>query len=98
MRSLCDRLGVPEVADVRATSLSTLVHMAAGGLGVTVLPAMAAALGRAAGLRSVPFSGRAPGRTIGLAFRPGTARREELTAVARVLRRRAPAGTAPLPA
>ena len=98
MRSLCDRLGVPEVTDVRATSLSTLVHMAAGGLGVTVLPAMAAAQGRAAGLRTVPFSGRSPLRTIGLALRPGSARRDELLLVARVLRRRAPAGTVPLPA
>jgi LysR family transcriptional regulator, hydrogen peroxide-inducible genes activator len=97
--AVCDRLGAPEATDVRATSLPTLVHMAAGGLGVTVLPAMAAhAPGAdAAGLRMVRFRGEAPFRTIGLAFRPSTARREELGLVAGVLRRRAPPGTTALP-
>jgi LysR family hydrogen peroxide-inducible transcriptional activator len=94
--SLCDRLGVPEVTDVRATSLTTLVHMASGGLGVTVLPAMAAGTAAAAALRTVPFRGKPPSRTIVLAFRPTTARRRELDAVAAVLRDRAPAGTQPL--
>lgn len=78
---------------MRATSLTTLAHMAAGGLGITVLPAMAASAGAAAGLRTVPFRGDAPTRTLALAFRPTTARRAELLAVAEVLRDRAPAGT-----
>lgn len=96
--SLCDRLGVPEVTDVRATSLTTLVQMAAGGLGVTVLPAMAFAhRASVAGLRPVPFHGPAPYRTIALALRPGSARREEMRAVADVLRRRAPDGTVAVP-
>jgi len=97
--SLCDRLGVPEVTDLRATSLTTLIHMAAGGMGVTVLPSMAAAPGAPATavLRTVPFSGPPPARTIALAFRPTTARRQELAAVARILRDRAPPGTVPLP-
>ena len=98
MLSLCDRLGVPEVTDVRATSLTTLIHMASGGLGVTVLPAMAAAPGApaAAVLRMVPFRGTPPSRTIALAFRGTTARRSELEEVARILRDRAPPGTLPL--
>lgn len=98
MLSLCDRLGVPEVTDLRATSLTTLVHMASGGLGVTVLPAMAAAPGSPATavLRTVPFRGTPPSRTIALAFRGTTARRAELGEVARVLRDRAPPGTLPL--
>lgn len=95
--SLCDRAGLSEATDVRATSLTTLSHMAAGGLGVTVLPAMALGnrfglAGPAAPLRAVPFRGSAPFRTIGLAFRTTTARREELLAVADVLRSRAPDG------
>jgi DNA-binding transcriptional LysR family regulator len=72
--------------------------MAGGGLGVTVLPAMAAPLGAAAGLATVPFKGAAAGRTIALAFRPTSTRRAEIEKVAEVLRRRAPAGTAALPA
>jgi LysR family hydrogen peroxide-inducible transcriptional activator len=98
--SLCDRLGVPEVTDLRATSLTTLVHMASGGMGVTVLPSMAAAPGSpaTAALRTVPFRGTPPARTIVLAFRPTTARRQELAAVTRILRERAPAGTVPVPA
>lgn len=93
--SLCDRLGVPEVTDVRATSLTTLVQMAAGGLGLTVLPAMAfASRAGAAGLRAVPFGGAAPYRTIALAIRPGTSRRAEIEALADVIRRRRPEGTA----
>lgn len=96
--SVCDRLGVPEVDDVRATSLTTLVHMTAGGLGITVLPAMASGgvtptAGGPDGVRTLPFAGRAPFRTICLAFRPTTARRTELRAVADVLRRRRPPGT-----
>ncbi|MCE9634499.1 MAG: LysR family transcriptional regulator [Planctomycetes bacterium] len=94
--SFCERLGVRESADVRATSLTTLVHMAAGGLGVTLLPAMASSLGLGAGLTLVPFGSRAPSRTIVLAFRPTTARRDELRAVADVLRSRPPAGTVSL--
>ena len=98
--TVCDRLGLPEATDVRATSLTTLAHMAAGGLGVTVLPAMSLGagsglVGPAAPLRAVRFQGRAPFRTIGLAFRPTTARRVEIEAVADVLRRRAPDGTEP---
>jgi LysR family hydrogen peroxide-inducible transcriptional activator len=96
--SLCDRIGVPEVTDLRATSLTTLTHMAAGGLGLTVLPSMAVegagSLAPADGpLRTLPFRGKPPFRTIGLAFRPATARRDEIRAVANVLRKRPPAGT-----
>lgn len=97
--SVCDRLGAAEATDVRATSLQTLVHMAAGGLGVTLLPAIAAhaAGADAAGLRVVAFRGEAPYRTIGLAFRASTARRSELESIAAVLRRRAPPGATPIP-
>jgi LysR family hydrogen peroxide-inducible transcriptional activator len=96
--SLCERLGVPEVTDLRATSLTTLTHMAAGGLGITVLPAMAAegagSLSAAQGpLVVLPFRAPEPYRTIGLAFRSESARRAEIETVARVLRRRPPAGT-----
>jgi LysR family hydrogen peroxide-inducible transcriptional activator len=96
--SLCDRLGVPEATDLRATSLTTLVQMAASGLGITILPAMAAGprLHPSAALRTLRFRGAAPYRTVALAFRPTTARRAELERVAEVLRRRLPEGVEPL--
>ena len=99
--SLCERLGIAEVNDLRATSLTTLTQMAAGGLGITVLPAMAAdapgSLTLAGGpLAAVPFRAPVPYRTIGLAFRAVSARRGEIEKIARVLHRRPPSGTSPV--
>jgi len=38
---ICREAGASEVGDVRATSLTTLLQMVAGGLGITLLPAIA---------------------------------------------------------
>jgi LysR family hydrogen peroxide-inducible transcriptional activator len=94
--SLCRRLGARESFDVRATNLATLVLMTAGGLGVTVLPAMASPL-ITESVRAVPLRERAAFRTIGLVWRRGAARADELRAVGAVLRETAPAGTKELP-
>lgn len=71
-----------------ATSLFTLTQMARSGLGATLLPEMAvrSGLAKTAGLKAVPFSGRAPLRRIGVAWRKGSGRREEAEAIAAVLR------------
>lgn len=76
---MCHIAGAPEVGDFRASSLPTLVEMVSGGEGVTLVPSLtAAALERTqTNLVFVPFAEPAPARTIGLAWRPTSARTEE---------------------
>ena len=75
-------------ADVGATSLATLVQMVAGGLGVTLLPRLAADGGAAAGAAVAirPFAEPVIGRSIGVAWRAGSAREEEARLLAALLR------------
>jgi LysR family hydrogen peroxide-inducible transcriptional activator len=77
----CARAKVREL-EFRATSLSTLAQMVAGGLGVTLLPELAVAteLQRAA-LSVRPFSSPPPARTIALVWR----KRSPITAALRRL-------------
>lgn len=77
----------PGEAEVRATSLFTLVQMAAGGLGVSLLPRMAADAGVAGADVAVrPFDPPLIGRQIGIAWRTGAARADEARALAGVLK------------
>jgi len=75
-------------AEVSATSLHTLVQMVAGGMGVTLLPKLAAEGGAAAGAHVAirPFAEPMVGRTIGIAWREGGPREEEAKRLAGVLR------------
>ena len=67
--AVCTRARVRE-GEFRATSLSTLAHMVAGGAGVTLLPQLAVPTEAARiGLRVRPFTDPAPHRTIGLVWR-----------------------------
>jgi LysR family transcriptional regulator, hydrogen peroxide-inducible genes activator len=76
----------PGQDDVRATSLFTLVQMAAGGLGVSLLPRMAADAGLAGeGLVVRAFDPPVIGRQIGLAWRRGSGRLIEVKALAALL-------------
>jgi LysR family hydrogen peroxide-inducible transcriptional activator len=69
----CARAGAEEAA-FRATSLATLVQMAASGMGVTLLPRLALALENRDGmLRVRPFAPAAPTRTLALVWRRGAA-------------------------
>jgi LysR family transcriptional regulator, hydrogen peroxide-inducible genes activator len=80
-------LAKPGQEDVRATSLFTLVQMAAGGLGVSLLPRMAADAGLAGeGLIVRPFEPPVIGRQIGLAWRRGSGRLVEIKALAALLK------------
>jgi LysR family transcriptional regulator, hydrogen peroxide-inducible genes activator len=73
----------PGQDDVRATSLFTLVQMAAGGLGVSLLPKMAADAGLAGdGLVTRRFTPPVVGRQIGVAWRRGSGRLAEVKAMA----------------
>jgi LysR family hydrogen peroxide-inducible transcriptional activator len=67
-------------AEVSATSLPTLVQMVSGGMGVTLLPKLAADGGVAAGAHELAlrrFSAPLVGRSIGVAWRDGAQREEE---------------------
>jgi LysR family hydrogen peroxide-inducible transcriptional activator len=84
--AVCRAAGAPE-AELRATSLATLVPMVAGGLGITLLPEMAAAaLVVKKGGVGLARLAEHPGRTIGLAWRMSSARGRELGLLAERLR------------
>ncbi|HRE44395.1 MAG TPA: LysR substrate-binding domain-containing protein, partial [Terricaulis sp.] len=67
---------------------ATLVQMVAGGMGVTLLPKIAAEGGAAAGahVEMRPFAEPIVGRSIGVAWREGGQREEEARLLASLLR------------
>jgi LysR family hydrogen peroxide-inducible transcriptional activator len=71
-----------------ATSLHTLVQMVASGLGITLLPRLAVDGGitRDTGVELRPLTGEGAWRTIGLAWRPRSARVADYRAFASLLR------------
>ena len=75
-------------ADVTATSLPTLVHMVAGGLGVSLLPKLAIDAGVTSGadveLRA--FETPLIGRRIGIAWRTGSPRASEAQMIGEIVR------------
>lgn len=80
--AVCHRAAATE-ASVRATSLSTLAQMVAGGAGITLLPEIALpAENRARGLVTRPFGTRGPHRTLVLAWRRTSPSTQAIRAVA----------------
>ncbi|MEO0465518.1 MAG: hydrogen peroxide-inducible genes activator [Pseudomonadota bacterium] len=69
----------PRGTEVSATSLQTLIQMVAGGLGISLVPRLAVDDGLLTGVdvAVTPFSPPLKGRSIGLAWRAGSARIEE---------------------
>jgi LysR family transcriptional regulator, hydrogen peroxide-inducible genes activator len=94
--SVCGAAPGRRAAEVSATSLQTLVQMVGFGMGVTLLPRLAAEGGAAAGaaVEMRPFSEPVMGRIIGMAWREGGPRAEEAQLLARLLRE-GPFGTKP---
>ena len=92
--SFCRGSGVDPVTDVRAASLATLVQLVAAGLGITLLPASAAAVEvpAGAGLVTRPFAKPQPHRTIGLVWRTTSTRATEYALLAETARQHLPAG------
>lgn len=76
---MCRPGAAREVDDFRASSLPTLIEMVAGGVGITLLPLMAVASTARTqpDLTFVPFERPPPSRTIGLVWRPTSARTKE---------------------
>jgi LysR family hydrogen peroxide-inducible transcriptional activator len=88
---VCQVAGASEVGDFRASSLGTLVEMVLSGVGITLLPTLAVEAVRrtGSGLRLVPFASPAPRRTIGLAWRPSSARQGEFELLGEIMRAQA---------
>jgi len=85
---VCRLAGAQERAGIRATSTETLRQMVAGGVGVTLLPQLAALppATMPSGLRLLTFTDPAPQRSLALFWRPSSAQRALLPKVAEVLR------------
>lgn len=83
---VCELAGTEE-QDFRATSLETLRQMVAAGLGITLLPRLAAEgpFASARGLVVRPFAPPAPNRVIGAAWRRSTSRAVAIAAVCNII-------------
>lgn len=89
--AFCARAKAREM-EFRATSLSTLAQMVAGGAGVTLLPEMALPVeARRADLEVRRFAAPAPARTIALVWRARSALAGVLRPLASTMRRGSPA-------
>ena len=79
--------------DLQATSLSTLVQMVGGGLGLTLVPRLAVDVEtrREPNIAVLPLADRPPTREIALVWRSESARSRDLTLLGEMLR----AGMAP---
>lgn len=88
--AVCDAAGLPRgsVADVGAASLATLVQLVAAGLGVTLLPATAAAVEARPGngITARPFDAPAPSRTVVFVWRERSPRADAYLELARLVR------------
>jgi LysR family transcriptional regulator, hydrogen peroxide-inducible genes activator len=70
--ALCQKLNASEAQNFRATSLETLRHMVAAGVGITLIPKLAC--DARSSISYIPFSMPKPLRTIGLVWRSSTAK------------------------
>lgn len=98
--SVCRAAGVPtdeRSGDFRATSIETLRHMVAAGMGVTLLPALAVRDDEEARTHVVvrPFDAPSPSRRMALAWRKTHPRAADFRALAEFVRAKAPERVAP---
>ncbi len=85
--AVCERAQARDLAQLGATSLTTLLRMVAGGLGVTLVPRCAvAAEGRGGGVAFLPFADPVPARRLALAFRGTTSRSKDYERLAELMR------------
>lgn len=81
--AVCHSIDQRRLRSFGATSLTTLLELVAAGQGITLLPEMAAdrsvqADGR---IRLIPFEDPEPARTLGVAWRKGSPRRQDFVAL-----------------
>lgn len=86
--SLCRLKPRPGREQVAATSLGTLVNMVAGGLGVSLIPRLAADYGLPIGsdVAIRPFTTPVIGRQIGIAWKTGSPREAEAREIGEIVR------------
>jgi len=72
---VCQKHGIDEETDFRATSLETLRQMVKGGTGITFMP-KAAIQADEEGIQYIPFEKPAPSRSIGLLWRKSSSRKQ----------------------
>lgn len=86
--AVCDETNAEERDGFQATSLETLRHMVAAGVGITLLPQLSvhSPVPVSPDLALVRFQAPAPFRRIGLVWRRSSANREVLLEVAQVFR------------
>jgi len=80
---VCSNVPLTEDQDFRATSLETLRQMVAAGLGITLLPRLAAEgpIAGTKGLEFRPFAPPSPSRIVGAAWRRSSTREVAIVAV-----------------
>jgi LysR family hydrogen peroxide-inducible transcriptional activator len=86
--SLCNLAGAADVAEFGATSLATITQLVGNGYGVTILPEMALGI-EARNLDDIAvarFAPPRPSRTIGLAWRETSPRKEDFLEFGRLVR------------
>lgn len=95
---VCQLAGAEEYVGFQATSLETLRHMVAAGVGVTLLPELSVQppVPHPGSVRLLRFEDPVPYRDIGLFWRPGSVYRTLMPEVARALRQPAPGPVTPL--
>jgi LysR family hydrogen peroxide-inducible transcriptional activator len=95
--AFCATKGRDQSAGLGATSLTTVMQMVANGLGVTLLPEVAAkAEARDERVKLLRLAEPAPTRTIGLAWRPTSPRRKDFAALGEIVKQTL-GGTSPTP-
>jgi LysR family transcriptional regulator, hydrogen peroxide-inducible genes activator len=88
---LCGDIRPKTLANYGATSLTTILQMVGHGMGVTLIPEIALeAESRHPAIRILPFAEPVPARRIGLAFRRGSEREADFSALAEIVRRNRP--------
>jgi LysR family hydrogen peroxide-inducible transcriptional activator len=96
----CGRQAEPEEGsdDFRAVSLETICQLVAAGLGCTLLPALAAQRVQSPNpsLAIRPMRSQNDSRRIGLVWRRGYPKAQELALLAKLVRENAPEGTRPI--
>jgi LysR family hydrogen peroxide-inducible transcriptional activator len=74
--AVCHKARAHEARNFRATSLETLRHMVATGVGMTLMPKLSCRVND--GIHYLPFISPKPKRTIGIIWRPSSAKKKIL--------------------
>ncbi|MEM1376636.1 MAG: hydrogen peroxide-inducible genes activator [Pseudomonadota bacterium] len=86
--AVCNATGERRLLNFGATSMTTILQLVANGMGITLLPAIAVETeaNRLDGISLTDFQKPAPSRSIALFFRPSSARRHDIEALANEIR------------